>query len=372
MFVMTPKFSIIVPAYKAELTLKRCVESVISQTYDNWELILVDDGSTDNTPSMCDEYSAKDSRIVTVHKENGGVSSARNIGIEKASGEWITFLDADDEFEASYLSYFVDGAGNDEFQLSFFTDYKSEHDGVMKVNHVGNEDFYSKDRFNDFLLKYIDDPILKTVHSNFFLTRIIKEKEIRFNKNIRAGEDHAFVLEYLQYVDSAKIMKGNGYVYYLPYCYSLKYGSKLEESVFKMNLMEERVDSIAQKNGINLSAVKQSKWHHSLSNINIMDMYDDAIFAKYLELYKEKCGSDYMKDYMCNRESRVASLLIQLSKSDENLYEEQLDKLKAFLFDNISKKMYDSSNYPKTTKILLAIASLKSNLLLKLFLYAFK
>lgn len=369
---MTPKFSIIVPAYNAETTLKRCIESVISQTYDNWELIVVDDGSADSTLSICNEYVGQDSRIMVLHKENGGVSSARNLGIEKASGDWISFLDADDKFESPFLSYFVDGMGDDNFQLAFYTEYISVHNGNIGVNRVGKEGLFSGERFKTFLLEYIDSPILKTVHANFFLTKIVKENNIRFNHKIRAGEDHAFVLEYLQYVDSARIFKGNGYVYYLPYCYSLKYGSKLDESVFKMNLMEVRVDSIAKKNGIDLSSAKRTKWHHSLSNINIMDMYDKSIFAEYLDLYKEKCGDDYLTDYLCNRESRVASLLIQLAKSRDNEYESQMTCLKKLLFDNISQKMYDSSTFPRTTRILLAIASLKSSLLLKIYLYAFK
>lgn len=369
---MMPKFSIIVPAYKAESTLKRCVESVISQTYNNWELILVDDGSTDTTPSICDEYADRDNRIIALHKENGGVSSARNLGIEKASGDWITFLDADDEFEKSFLSYFVEGGGHEDFQLSFYSTYISVHNGKKQVNYVGEEDFFSGDRFNLFLEKYIDAPILKAVHSNFFLTKIIKENNIIFNSKIRAGEDHAFVLEYLQYVDSVKIIEGSGYIYYLPYNYSLKYGSKLEELVFKLDLMELRIDAIAQKHGIDLSAAKQAKWRHSLSNIDITDLYDKSIFAQFLDLYKKKCATDYRKDFKCNREARAASMLIQMSKSGDDVYRNQFENLKNLLMENISEKMYDSSAFPKSTRLLLLVASLKNNFLLKIFLYAFK
>lgn len=369
---MMPKFSIIVPAYKAESTLKRCVDSVISQSYHNWELILVDDGSVDTTPSICDEYASNDNRIIALHKENGGVSSARNFGIEKASGDWITFLDADDEIETSFLSYFVDGRGNEEFQLSFYSEYISEHNGERKVNSVGKEEFFSKDKIKLFLEKYIDSPILKAVHSNFFLTKIIKENNIRFNSKIRAGEDHAFVLEYLLYVDAAKVIKGNGYIYYLPYSYSLKYGSKLDELKYKSDLMEVRVDAIANKHGIDLSVAKQAKWRHSLSNIDITDLYDKTIFAQFLDLYKTKCATDYRKDFKCNREARTASMLIQMSKSKNDEYKKQFENLRNLLFDNISERMYDSSAFPKTTRMLLCVASFRNSFLLKIFLYAFK
>ena len=94
---MNELVSIIVPAYNAEAYLNRCIDSILSQTYRNIEIILVDDGSTDNTPVLCDEYSEQHKDIIKViHKENGGVSSARNIGIDTASGDYYAFVDSDD------------------------------------------------------------------------------------------------------------------------------------------------------------------------------------------------------------------------------------------------------------------------------------
>lgn len=96
--------SIIVPAYNCESTLTRCVESVLSQQFKDFELLLVDDGSTDCTPALCDAYAAEDGRVRAFHKPNGGVSSARNMGLDNAVGEWITFVDSDDELMADALS----------------------------------------------------------------------------------------------------------------------------------------------------------------------------------------------------------------------------------------------------------------------------
>lgn len=93
---MNPLISIIVPVYKVEQYLDECVQSIRKQTYTNLEIILVDDGSPDRCPEMCDEYARLDSRIKVIHKPNGGLSSARNIGIESSHGEWIYFLDSDD------------------------------------------------------------------------------------------------------------------------------------------------------------------------------------------------------------------------------------------------------------------------------------
>lgn len=96
---MDPLISIIVPVYKVEKFLNRCIESLIQQTYSNLEIILVDDGSPDNCPKICDEWTEKDNRIVVYHKVNGGLSDARNYGIERANGEYIAFVDSDDYVE---------------------------------------------------------------------------------------------------------------------------------------------------------------------------------------------------------------------------------------------------------------------------------
>ena len=98
-----PLISVIVPVYNVENYLRACVDSIIAQTYDNLEIILVDDGSPDNCPAICDEYAEKDSRIKVIHKENGGVSSARNCGIEVSKGLYITFIDSDDTVAENWI-----------------------------------------------------------------------------------------------------------------------------------------------------------------------------------------------------------------------------------------------------------------------------
>ena len=99
---MEDLISVIVPIYNVEKYINRCIDSIIEQTYTNLEIILVDDGSTDNSGSICDEYAKKDNRIKVIHKENGGVSSARNVGLDTAIGQYITFVDSDDYIEKKY------------------------------------------------------------------------------------------------------------------------------------------------------------------------------------------------------------------------------------------------------------------------------
>ena len=101
--MITPKISIIVPVYRVEQYLHRCVDSIMDQSFTDFELILVDDGSPDNCGEICDEYAKKDRRIRVFHKENGGVSSARNLGIDNSFGEYISFVDADDFISLNWL-----------------------------------------------------------------------------------------------------------------------------------------------------------------------------------------------------------------------------------------------------------------------------
>lgn len=106
-YTMQPLVSVIVPVYKVEAYLERCVNSILNQTYRNFELILVDDGSPDHCPELCDECAKKDSRIKVIHKPNGGVSDARNVGMDEAKGDYITFVDSDDWVLPQYIEELV-------------------------------------------------------------------------------------------------------------------------------------------------------------------------------------------------------------------------------------------------------------------------
>ena len=119
--------SVIVPIYKVEDYLRKCVNSIINQTYKNLEIILVDDGSPDNCPKICDEYARQDSRIKVIHKENGGLSDARNAGMEIATGEYISFIDSDD-----YIS--------DDFIETLYTTMKTENSDIVECDIVRFED----------------------------------------------------------------------------------------------------------------------------------------------------------------------------------------------------------------------------------------
>ena len=113
-----PKISVIIPVYKVEEYINRCIKSVVNQTYDNLEIILVDDGSPDNCPVICDKWAEKDSRIKVIHKNNGGLSDARNMGMKIASGELIGFIDSDDWISKEMYQLLYENMKENESDIS--------------------------------------------------------------------------------------------------------------------------------------------------------------------------------------------------------------------------------------------------------------
>ena len=111
------KISMIVPVYQVEKYIAQCIESVLNQTFSDFELILIDDGSKDNSGAICDSYAAKDDRIIVIHTKNNGAATARNIGLERASGEYITFLDGDDYLAENMLSRLYEEIENSDYDI---------------------------------------------------------------------------------------------------------------------------------------------------------------------------------------------------------------------------------------------------------------
>ena len=125
-----PIISVIVPVYNTEKYLHRCIDSILAQTFTDFELLLIDDGSKDNSGKICDEYAAKDSRVRVFHKENGGVSSARNLGLDNAQGEWIAFVDSDDYISPQMYELLYKKSLNDSSELVYCDIYMIYKDTI--------------------------------------------------------------------------------------------------------------------------------------------------------------------------------------------------------------------------------------------------
>lgn len=202
-----PKVSIIVPIYNSELHLSRCIDSILAQTYTDFELILINDGSNDKSREICDYYATKDRRIIVVHKENGGTSSARNRGLNVANGEYITFVDSDDTISTDYLSTFT---YNCDFEIAGL-----ETIGMNKTIYVPmSTDTLSVDtKIADWFVKDSDAMYLTTICCKMFRTNIIQKSFLKFDTSLKRGEDTIFVYNYLSYCNSIKLLSNVVYQY---------------------------------------------------------------------------------------------------------------------------------------------------------------
>lgn len=203
------KISIIVPVYNVVSCISRCIDSIISQTFPDWELILIDDGSSDGSALICDDYSSKDERIKVFHKENGGVSSARNLGIEQASGDWIVFVDSDDWCEPNYLSDFF-AENQIESDSIVLQGLKKESNGVVTKKMVFKDKCYS-----NIVEGVLDNSLLiyGAPYSKLFSKSLIIENGIRFPKDYSFGEDAVFFFKALSHANKIITISACNYHY---------------------------------------------------------------------------------------------------------------------------------------------------------------
>ena len=209
----SPTFSIVVPVYNVEQYLEKGVNSILSQTYHDFEMILVDDGSTDSSGHLCDRFAQKDQRIKVIHKSNAGVSAARNTGIEQAGGEYICFIDSDDWIENNYLQRIDEEI--DDFDILFFGSVWHYEDGTSR-----SLCFHQSEYRNDvheaifhLLENNIDINYFGFTWNKVFRKDIIERYHLRFMENLAISEDEVFTLAYCNHIQSLKIIDSSLYHY---------------------------------------------------------------------------------------------------------------------------------------------------------------
>lgn len=209
---MKDKVSVIIPVYNAQEYIRQCIESIINQSYENIEIILVDDGSPDECPAIIDEYAKKDERIVVIHKENEGVSAARNDGLNSATGKYIQFVDSDDYLEKNMIRNMVklmEGLNCDMAMCGFYDRNKNHVGQVLPDLENGR---CSKE---DYLVSVMNDPFSLTygvLWNKMFKKKLI-DKGANFNNDMNFGEDFIFCLNYMKYANSVGIVKKCMYNY---------------------------------------------------------------------------------------------------------------------------------------------------------------
>ena len=204
--------SIIIPVYNVEPYLPQCIESLLSQAYKDFELILVDDGSKDNSLNICEDYAKKDQRVVVAHQENSGVSTARNNGLKLAKGEWITFIDSDDWVDKSFL---------EDFQLEKYHEADLVCQGLKFIDHnTGN--VKRERRFGDTMIE-APDPDGELARQDVlsfgvtvckcFKRSVIEKYQISFDELVSYHEDHIFTLSYISHSKRIATIDACGYNY---------------------------------------------------------------------------------------------------------------------------------------------------------------
>lgn len=287
----SPKISVIVPVYNAEKWLRRCVDSILAQTFADFELLLVDDGSTDAGGDICDEYARRDARIRVFHKPNGGASSARNVGLDNALGEWVTFCDADDLVYPDWLNNFspednvfdlkCQGLRTDrplaisERELPGRT-YAVEYTGTAKELF---EVLLQNDLFGYTVLK-------------LFRNSIIRKFGLRFDTYVRLCEDELFVMQYFLHADRCMSVKNAGYFYYVPDWHA-KYSRSDEEILY---LFKRQADYCATLFSDDATAPVVRFFRDKYTNSLI-----DSFARKPKPIYLGEIRRMHKDDYGCSR-----------------------------------------------------------------------
>lgn len=201
------RLSIIVPVYKAEKTIQKCIDSILSQPFGNWELILVDDGSPDSSGKICDEYAGVDKRIKVIHTANKGVSAARNRGLEIVTGDYVTFIDSDDWIEGDCFSLIEQSVSD----LIVFESISYKSNGTKKYWYrIEEKEIHTSEDIRNFIHDFINVFVLDGPCAKFFRRNVIDT--LRFPVGQPLGEDNVFMLSYITRCKSIGLRKGVYYV----------------------------------------------------------------------------------------------------------------------------------------------------------------
>lgn len=205
-----PEISIIVPVYKVEKYLDRCVKSILDQTFTDFELILVDDGSPDNCPAMCDEWAKKDARIKVIHKENGGAGHTRNVGLENATGKYIGFVDADDWITKDMYQYLYTLIIENNVDVSM-CDFTRNPKELEEGTSGENIRIFDDKEMQDFFYRINGEPSYYAIWNRLYKREILSE--IHFLEG-KITEDVMFIYEVTKNAKSMVFSNKKKYLYF--------------------------------------------------------------------------------------------------------------------------------------------------------------
>lgn len=274
----TPKVSVIVPVYNASNYLSHCIDSILSQIDIDFELLLINDGSKDGSDKICNEYAMKDSRIRVFHKENGGVSSARNLGIENADGEWIIFIDSDDWISEDMLKDMYDKAISEDADL-VYSDLRMFFKEHSEVLHIAKYDPNKVNMLNNFIKSTFG-----TVVGMLAKRSLYEFNQVRFPVGVKFCEDFYVAVRLMLY--SKKIC-------YIPatyYCYnrqneaSASYSFSQAHSDSVQWVFMDTID-LFQKEGCYEDFAESLSWRLLKSKQDLV--LDESTYGKFLSMHPD-------------------------------------------------------------------------------------
>ena len=317
--MMQNLISIVVPVYKAEHYLQRCIDSILQQTYLNWELLLIDDGSPDSSGEIAEKYAKIDSRIRVFHKKNGGVSSARNLGVQASRGDYLTFVDSDDCVHEAFLERMTTGVPVDLVICGF----KNEDRCVFQPPSGVYETLYRQPIVVDLVdvPYYLDSPWGK-----LFKRDVIFQNQLKFDEKLFLSEDTIFCYEYLACCDSLRIVSDLLYEYSGVWGGDAKYQiDNSEELEFISKRGVDAIDKVATHFAVDIS-VKYKCFH--LSKLRgLWELFTDR---QVLEIYAHSHHSDIsIEDFL--GDTPISPLSIAIKEATNYVNCGRLDKCTEFL-----------------------------------------
>lgn len=316
-----PKISIIVPVYNIQNYLSRCIKSIQSQTFNDFELLLINDGSTDNSGEVCDTYSNKDSRIRVIHKSNEGVSSARNLGIQNAKGEFITFVDGDDWVETEYLEQLYFNIKDLGCDVAVCGGCDIDEQGKKLRSYA----FEKKQVLQSEETELYDWPYFTYVIHRMLIKKSLIE-DVVFDTNLPNGEDTLFLTEVF-----LKAQNGISFIPYIGYYYFIRSdGASLHniysKKKFSAIIAYEKRIKIMKDSGLSM----QTSWYNSFL-LEVYLLY--GYIVQHPEFYSRDHADilfNYLKEYKAYADaigsSRKFKILYYFMIHNQKLLEYKLKK----------------------------------------------
>ena len=240
--------SVIIPVYNAEKTIEKCIDSVLLQSFRNFELILIDDGCQDSSPQICDEYAKHDSRVIVIHQQNCGVSRARNAGLNIAKGEWITFIDSDDYITQGYFEEVLES--HEDILIHGYE--RRWMDGKIEYT-LSSESFDLQYNISLFIANnFSNHMLLRGPVFKFYKKK--KIARLKFPEDMKIGEDTCFLWNYLSICSSYKILHQGLYSILNPQqCDEIKYAIPLEKASICLNHLLDAFQKLNKAHHVNPS-----------------------------------------------------------------------------------------------------------------------